>query len=85
MSLNKFEVSVRKITELKLMSSRNYRKKNNTNTTRKLEKRGVLYQHKSPQLYRALHEQFSKYANHHIEIVVIKTFLNVFQPDFKPG
>lgn len=40
--LGKFEVSVKKITELKMMKRTNRKKKNNTVTTKKIEKKGVL-------------------------------------------
>jgi hypothetical protein len=46
--LGKFEVSVRKITELKMMAKRNHKKKNNTVTRKKIEKKDYLVHHVNP-------------------------------------
>lgn len=80
--LGKFEVSVRKITELKMMTKRNHKKKNNTVTRKKIEKKDYLVHHVNPQLYNTLHSIYQQFASNHVETVVLKTFLNVFQPDF---
>lgn len=56
--LGKFEVTVKKITELKMMKRTNRKKKNNTVTTKKIEKKGVLVQHKHGVLYDILHKYY---------------------------
>lgn len=80
--LGRFEVTVRKISELKMMEKRNHKKRNNTVTRKKIEKKDFLVHHVNPQLYDILHGVFQQYASNHVEAVVLKTFLNVFQPDF---
>lgn len=80
--LGKFEVTVRKITELRMMKKRNNRVKNNTVTTKKIEKKGVLAEYKNKRLYDILHGYYNTVSSNHIEAVILKTFINVFQPDF---
>ena len=82
MTLGKFEISVKKITQLKMLKKYNRRKKNNTVTTKRIEKKGVLAEHKNPKLYELLHGYYQNIAKNHIETVILKTFMNVFQPDF---
>ncbi len=65
-----------------MLKKRNHRKKNNTVTNSKIEKTAVIVQHKHPELYKILHAFYETKANVHIETVVLKTFINVFQPDF---
>ena len=50
-TLGKFDVEVRKIGELRMMKPKSHRKKNNTVTSRKIEKKGVIEKHAYPRLY----------------------------------
>jgi predicted DsbA family dithiol-disulfide isomerase len=84
-TLGKLEVAVRKIESLRMMKPRSHRKKNNTVTDRKVEKKGVVQKHAHPQLFETLNAAYQKYASNHVETVVLKTFLNVFQQDFDEG
>ncbi len=54
-ALGKFEVSVKKIAQLKMLKKKNRKKKNNTVTTKKIEKKGVLSKQTNPRLYSLLH------------------------------
>ena len=65
-----------------MLKQRNHRKKNNTVTSAKIEKKAVIQQHKNPDLYATLHAYYESKTSVHIETVVLKTFINVFQPDF---
>lgn len=49
---------------------------------KKIEKKGVLFEHKNKRLYDILHGYYTTMANNHIETVILKTFINVFQLDF---
>ena len=81
-TVGKFDVAVRKIGGLRMMKPKSHRKKNNTVTSKKIEKKDVVEKHSHPELYNILHGVFKKYANNHVETVVLKTFINVFQEDF---
>lgn len=78
-------MTVRKITELRMLEKRNHKKRNNTVTRKKIEKKGYLVQHANSELYSILYAVYEKFASNHIERVTLKTFLNVFQPEFAEG
>lgn len=54
-------------------------------TRKKIEKKGYLVQHANSELYSILYAVYEKFASNHIERVTLKTFLNVFQPEFAEG
>ena len=68
-----------------MMKPRSHRKKNNTLTKGKIEFRSVLEKGKHPEVYEILGGMYERYASNHIEVVVVKTFLCVFQQDFEEG
>ena len=65
-----------------MMKPRSHRKKNNTVTSKKIEKKRVLEKHAYPQLYEKLHSVYKTHSNNHVEQVILKTFINVFQQEF---
>lgn len=63
----------------------NYHQENNTTPGKKIKKRIKLSKEVSSSLYGIVSELYSKHAKKGTEAIVIKTFINVEQKDFKAG
>lgn len=74
-----------KIVELFMNTDFNYHQENNTTPGKKIKKRIKLSKEVSSSLYAIVNELYSKHAKKGTEAIVIKTFINVEQKDFKAG
>jgi hypothetical protein len=81
----KYEVEVRKITELKMKAEKNYRKSNNTTAGGKIERKMLVSQASNNRLYEIIDELYEQFQSPHVERVVLKTFLNVNQKEYSVG
>jgi len=66
MTLGKFEVGVRKIDSLRMMKPKSHRKKNNTVTSKKIEKKRIVEKHAYPQLHAHLYAIYKEHSNNHV-------------------
>lgn len=82
---NRFEVTIKKITSLKMKSVTKLRKANNTTAGGKIERKVVLSQADNSRLYSIISDVYKLYEGPHVETVRIKTFMNIWQKDYKEG
>ena len=61
MTLGKFDVGVKKMDNLQMMKPKSHRKKNNTITTKKFEKKMLLNKNVHPKLYQALYSVYKDF------------------------
>ena len=81
----KIDLSIKKLTSLKMKARLRLHKPNNTTAGSKIEKQLMLSQYDNPRLYSILADLCKKYEGPHVETIRGKTFLNVWQKDFKEG
>lgn len=81
----KYEVEVRKITQLTMKAEKNYRKSNNTTAGGKIERKIMVSQGSNSRLYEIFDELYEQFQSPHVERVVLKTFLNVIQREYSAG
>lgn len=80
-----FDVDLLKVVELFMNTDFNFRQENNTTPGKKIKKRIKLSKDVSPPLFAIVNDLYSKHAKKSTEALVIKTFVNVEQKEFKAG
>ena len=78
-------MTIKKITSLKMKSVTKLRKANNTTAGGKIERKVVLSQADNSRLYSIISDVYKLYEGPHVETVRIKTFMNIWQKDYKEG
>jgi hypothetical protein len=81
----KFELTVKKLTSLRMKAKSKLRRTNQTTAGGKIERKMVLSPADNSRLYSIISDVYQLYEGPHVETIRLKTFLNIWQKDYEEG